>query len=119
MDDDQDIPMTPAICTQCGGSRMVDPKQDVAICEFCNAPFVISQAIDNYKVQHATVQQGDSIPIAKASLIQTLSDVADKRIHRSEQPEEKKRREKSEERIKKWFPVFVLTLWPFLQYMCR
>lgn len=111
MGDDQDIQMTPAICTQCGGSRMVDPNQDVTICEFCNTPFVISQAIEKYNIQQATVQQGDSIPIAKASPIQTFSDVADKRIHRSEQPEEKKKIEKSKERFKKWFPVFVLILW--------
>lgn len=42
------MPLTPAICPQCGGNIEVDNAQDAAICKFCGTPFVVEKAINNY-----------------------------------------------------------------------
>lgn len=90
------VQMTPAICTQCGASVEVDPKQEAAVCKSCNTPFIVSKAISNYNVQHATVEHVDSINIVKTGAVQAALNFADKQITRK--AEEKKRKEE-EERI--------------------
>lgn len=85
------IQMTPAICTQCGASVEVDPKQEAAVCKSCNTPFIVSKAISNYNVQHATVEHVDSINIVKTGAVQAAFNFADKQITRK--AEEKKRKE--------------------------
>lgn len=90
------VQMTPAICTQCGASVEVDPKQEAAVCKSCNTPFIVSKAISNYNVQHATVEHVDSINIVKTGAVQAAFNFTDKQITRK--AEEKKRKEE-EERI--------------------
>lgn len=85
------VQMTPAICTQCGASVEVDPKQEAAVCKSCNTPFIVSKAISNYSVQHATVEHVDSINIVKTGAVQAAFNFADKQITRK--AEEKKRKE--------------------------
>lgn len=91
------VKMTPAICTQCGASVEVDPKQEAAVCKFCNTPFIVSKAISNYNVQHATVEHVDSINIVKTGAVQSALNFADKQITR--RAEEKKRKEEEKKRI--------------------
>lgn len=88
------VQMTPAICTQCGASVEVDPKQEAAVCKSCNTPFIVSKAISNYNVQHATVEHVDSINIVKTGAVQAAFNFADKQITRK--AEEKKRKEEEE-----------------------
>lgn len=42
------MPLTPAKCTNCGGILEVDSAKDAAICPFCNTPYVVEKAINNY-----------------------------------------------------------------------
>ena len=44
------MPLVPAKCPQCGAQLKVNSEQDAAICEYCNTPFVIEKAINNYNV---------------------------------------------------------------------
>jgi DNA-directed RNA polymerase subunit RPC12/RpoP len=37
--------MTPAICTQCGASVEVDPKQEAAVCKYCKTPYIVEKVI--------------------------------------------------------------------------
>lgn len=39
-----------AKCTNCGGVLAVNSDKDVAICEYCQSPFIIEKAINNYNV---------------------------------------------------------------------
>ena len=101
--------MTPAMCTQCGASVQVDPKQEAAICAYCGTPFIISKGISNYTVQTATVQHVDSINIVKTGAVESALNFADKQIARK--AEEKKRienearlqREKTNAFLKKYW----------------
>lgn len=40
----------PAKCTCCGATLEVDPRQEAAVCRFCNTPFIVEKAINNYNV---------------------------------------------------------------------
>ena len=48
------MPLVPAKCTQCGATLTIDPSQDAAVCPFCNTPFVVEKAINNYSVTNQT-----------------------------------------------------------------
>ena len=58
-DEKKDIQMTTAICTQCGASVEVDPKQEAAVCKYCGTPFIIEKAINKYN-RKLQVQVGHS-----------------------------------------------------------
>lgn len=108
-DNNYGVQMTPAICTQCGASVEVDPKQEVAVCKSCNTPFIISKAISNYNVQHATVEHVDSINIVKTSAVHAALNFADKQITR--RAEEKKRKEEEERLQREENDVFLKKYW--------
>jgi DNA-directed RNA polymerase subunit RPC12/RpoP len=40
----------PARCTNCGGELTVDSSLQSAICPYCNTPFIVDQAINNYNI---------------------------------------------------------------------
>ena len=44
------MPFVQAKCPNCGGFLAVDNAKDAAICQFCNTPFVVEKAINNYNI---------------------------------------------------------------------
>lgn len=46
-----------AKCTNCGGVLAVDNSQDAAVCPFCNTPYVVEKAINNYNISN-NIQAG-------------------------------------------------------------
>ena len=38
----------PGICTQCGATLSVDNERDAMVCPYCNTPFIIEKAIQNF-----------------------------------------------------------------------
>lgn len=48
------MPLVPAICTQCGGQLKVDDAAEAAVCPYCNTPFVVEKAINNYQNTYVT-----------------------------------------------------------------
>ena len=42
------MPLVPAKCTSCGATLTLNPAQDAAVCPFCNTPFIVEKAINNY-----------------------------------------------------------------------
>ena len=42
------MPLVAAKCTQCGAELQVDNSKDAAVCQFCNTPFIVEKAINNY-----------------------------------------------------------------------
>ena len=55
--------LVPAVCTQCGASLEVDPSQEAAVCRYCNTPFIVDKAIQNYNIQHAKIEHVDTVNI--------------------------------------------------------
>lgn len=49
------MPLVPAKCTNCGAVLTIDSSKDAAICEYCNTPFVIEKAINNYNIQNSVI----------------------------------------------------------------
>ena len=39
-----------AKCPNCGGILKVDSEKDAAICQFCQTPFIVEKAIENYNI---------------------------------------------------------------------
>lgn len=39
-----------AKCTNCGGVLEVDAEKDAAVCKYCNTPFIVEKAIENYNI---------------------------------------------------------------------
>lgn len=113
IDENRNIQMTPAICTQCGASVEVDAQQEAAVCRYCGTPFIIRKAINNYNIQNATVKHVDSINIVQTGAVESVLNFADKQIARK--ADEKKRiaeearieREKSDASFKKYWWVYV------------
>ena len=55
--------LVPAVCTQCGAKLEVDPTQDAAVCPYCNTPYIVDKAIQNYNVQNAKIEHADTVKI--------------------------------------------------------
>lgn len=56
--------LIPGICTQCGATLSVDKGKDAMVCPYCNTPFIVEKAIQNFSnVYNITAQnvyvQGD------------------------------------------------------------
>ena len=66
-----------AKCTNCGGSLTVNPNLEAAICPFCNTPYIVEKAINNYRITNnyigtqiniAGVSSGNLIELAESAL---------------------------------------------------
>jgi len=55
--------LVPAVCTQCGATLEVDPTQDAAVCKYCNTPFIVQKAVENYTVQQAKIEHVDTVKL--------------------------------------------------------
>lgn len=44
------MPFVQAKCTNCGGILAVDDSKDVFVCPYCNTPFIVEKAINNFNV---------------------------------------------------------------------
>ena len=50
--------LVPAKCPSCGGTIVVDPDKDAAVCEYCNNAFIVSKAITNYNtINNVTINE--------------------------------------------------------------
>lgn len=49
--------LIPGICTQCGATLSVDKEKDAMVCPYCNTPFIVEKAIQNFSnVYNITAQ---------------------------------------------------------------
>ncbi|MFI3252769.1 MAG: leucine-rich repeat domain-containing protein [Eubacteriales bacterium] len=44
------MPLTPAICVNCGASVTVDSDKEAAICQYCQTAFIVEKSINHYHV---------------------------------------------------------------------
>ena len=47
------MPLVKAQCTSCGANLEVDESKEAAICPFCNTPYVVEKAINQFQVNNA------------------------------------------------------------------
>ena len=58
------MPFVQAKCTNCGGVLAVDDSLDAAVCPFCNTPYIVEQAINNYNItNNISVSNGGTVNI--------------------------------------------------------
>ena len=96
-----DVKMVPAVCTQCGASLEVDPREEAAVCSYCGTPFIVQKAIQQYTVAHASIEHAD-VHVVKKGAVESVLDFADRQIRRSdEKKQEEERRKREEEERKK------------------
>ena len=101
--------LVPAVCTQCGASLEVDPSQEAAVCKYCNTPFIVEKAIQNYNIQHATIEHVDNVTINTKSTAESFfsflgAQLSERRAVRRE--ERKEQREQEREMQKHFFKLF-------------
>lgn len=51
--------LVPAKCPECGGNINIDSEKKAAICEFCKAPFVVEDAINNFNTTYNVTNHND------------------------------------------------------------
>lgn len=88
----ENVKIVPASCTQCGGSVEVDPNSEKATCPFCGTTFFVEKAINNYNVQHATIEHADNVNIDMSGTVKTVLDFVGDQIKegREERKEQRK-----------------------------
>ena len=92
--------LVPAICPQCGAPVKVDPNMEVAECSHCGTSFVVSSAINEYKVERANIRS-EKVEVHKKGTVEaTLSHVEKMRERKREEKRLKELRE-AEELFKK------------------
>ena len=98
------IDLVPAVCTQCGATLEVDPNQEAAVCKFCNTPFIVSKAINNYTIQHA-----DHVTVDLKGSVDSVLNFADKQLDKGRE-ERKEKRLIENEKTK----TIVKSMWKFI-----
>lgn len=51
------MPIVKAQCTSCGGTLDVDNSKDAAICPFCNTPYIVEKAIQQFNINNTNYIQ--------------------------------------------------------------
>lgn len=124
MEEEKKVKLVPAVCTQCGATLEVDPTKEAAVCRFCNTPFVIEKAINNYNVKFANIEHADNVNIDLKGTVKEVLDFADKQLDKSRENKKETRRieaENSRQFIMSFFKYFfifagaVMVLWFLLR----
>ena len=89
--------LVPAICTQCGARLEVDPAQDAAVCRYCNTPFVVEKAIQNYSIQNAKIEHVDTVKLDMKGTADSFFGFLGEQMSESREARREERRERREE----------------------
>ena len=46
------MPLLPCKCPNCGAQLEVDKSNEAAVCKYCNTPFIVEKAINNYNINN-------------------------------------------------------------------
>ena len=46
------MPLVPAKCPNCGASLTLEPVTRASVCRYCQTPFVVEDAVNNYNIQN-------------------------------------------------------------------
>ena len=90
------VKLVPALCTQCGGTVEVDSGSEKALCPFCGASFIVEKAVNNYNVQHATIEHADNVNIDMSGSVKTVLDFVGEQMKESREFRKEARKEAAE-----------------------
>lgn len=90
------VKLVPALCTQCGGTVEVDTRSEKAECPFCGASFIVEKAVNNYNVQHATIEHADNVNIDMSGSVKTVLDFVGEQMKESREFRKEARKEAAE-----------------------
>ena len=85
--------LVPAVCTQCGAALEVDPTQEAAVCKYCNTPFIVDKAIQNYNIQQAKIEHVDNVTIDMKGTADSFFGFLGKQMSESREVRREERRE--------------------------
>lgn len=51
------IKLIPGICTQCGATLSVNKRENTMVCPYCNTPFIVEKAIQNFNTTYNITAQ--------------------------------------------------------------
>ena len=89
--------LVPAVCTQCGAALEVDPTQEAAVCKYCNTPFIVDKAIQNYNIQQAKIDHVDNVTIDMKGTADSFFGFLGKQMSESREVRREERREQRAE----------------------
>lgn len=89
--------LVPAVCTQCGAALEVDPTQEAAVCKYCNTPFIVDKAIQNYNIQQAKIEHVDKVTIDMKGTADSFFGFLGKQMSESREVRREERREQRAE----------------------
>lgn len=92
------VKIVPASCTQCGGTVEVDPQTEKAVCPFCGTAFIVEKAVNNYNIQHATIEHADNVNIDMTGSVKTVLDFVGNQMKVSRAERRKAREEEAKTR---------------------
>lgn len=125
MEEKKEVKLVPAICSQCGATLEVDPGQEAAVCRFCNTPFIVEKAINNYNVKYAKIEHADNVNIDLRGSVKEVLDFAGKELKESRADRKERRQSEAENERKlmitffKYFFLFagvMMILWAILNF---
>ena len=85
--------LVPAVCTQCGAALEVDPTQEAAVCKYCNTPFIVDKAIQNYNIKNAKIEHVDTVNIDMKGTADSFFGFVGKQMSESREARREDRRE--------------------------
>ncbi|MCR5403836.1 MAG: hypothetical protein K6E91_08485 [Butyrivibrio sp.] len=89
----ENVKIVPASCTQCGGTVEVDPNSEKAVCPFCGTSFIVEKAINNYTVEHATIEHADNVKIDMTGSVKSVLDFVGDQMKESREERRQARKE--------------------------
>ena len=96
MEEEKKVKLVAAVCTQCGAQLEVDPNAEAAVCRFCNTPFIVEKAINNYNVQHATIEHADNVTVDMGGAVRSTLDFVGEQLKESRKNSQENRRLQAE-----------------------
>lgn len=83
-----DTKLVPAVCPHCGGKIQVNPDSEAAVCEYCETPFIVEKAVNEYQVLNQEIHNHNesTTVINKRGVVGSVLDyMENKQIRREEQ----------------------------------
>lgn len=106
--------MVPALCTQCGGKLDVDPSMETAQCPYCGMNFVVEKAVQNYNIQHATIEHVDHVNVNLGDSVKSVLGFLGEQMSESRQVKRELRREELRQKAEMFRPGNIAKIFGFL-----
>lgn len=82
-----------ATCTKCGAALEVDPSQDAAICPYCDTPYVVEKAIQQYNIKNAHIDHVDHVTVDMKGSVDSFLGFASRQMDKAREDSRERRRQ--------------------------